>query len=200
MARGSGSGFVAVAERKAGKDCIHLDLTSTSIDDQADSVRGCSAGARHADIGQDPDDAHVVLADPEGNELCIIEPSNSFLAGCDAWVDHVRRYSRGGLLLECPLGWPLVWDQDEETAVRAPDGTGPSSRGGPPIPPAPARNRLRLEVEPATSGGAQAELDRLVSLGASRLDGGLGRVDRALMADPDGNEFWLLSAPTERAR
>ena len=192
--------FVPVTERKAGKNCIHLDLTSTSIEDQADIVRRLlAAGARHADVGQTPDDAHVVLADPEGNELCIIEPGNSFLAGCGRLGSITCDGSREvGSFWSAALGWPLVWDQDGETAVRAP--AGPFVTWGPPVPPAPTRNRLRLEIASATSGGERAELDRLVSLGASRLDGGHGRVDRALMADPDGNEFWLLSAPTERAR
>ena len=194
--------FVPVADSKASKNCIHLDLTSTSIDDQADTVRRLlAAGARHTDVGQSPDDAHVVLVDPEGNELCIIEPDNSFLAGCGRLGSITCDGSREvGCFWSAALGWPLVWDQDEETAVRAPDGTGPFITWGPPVPPTPTRNRLRVELAAATSDDERAELDRLGSLGATRLDGGHGRVDRALMADPDGNEFWLLSAPAERAR
>ena len=37
-------------------------------------------GARHIDVGQSPDE-HVVLAEPDANEFCIIEPSNSFYDG-----------------------------------------------------------------------------------------------------------------------
>ena len=75
--------FQAVPEHKAGKNRIHLDLTSTSIDDQKETVeRLVELGARHIDIGQGPDAEHVVLADPEGNEFCVIEPDNSFLADC----------------------------------------------------------------------------------------------------------------------
>src|SRR5713226_2490419 len=75
--------FLPVPEEKAGKNRIHLDLTSTSIDDQKETVgRLVELGARHIDIGQDPDEGHVVLADPEGNEFCVIEPDNSFLADC----------------------------------------------------------------------------------------------------------------------
>src|SRR5207247_3201623 len=62
--------FPAVPETKAGKNRIHLDLTSTSIDDQKETVeRLVEVGARHIDIGQGPDADHVVLADPEGNEF-----------------------------------------------------------------------------------------------------------------------------------
>ena len=64
--------FQAVPEHKAGKNRIHLDLTSTSIDDQKETVeRLVELGARHIDIGQGPNDDHVVLADPEGNEFCV---------------------------------------------------------------------------------------------------------------------------------
>src|SRR5262245_8173908 len=76
--------FLPAAAPKVGKNCIHLDLTSTSLEDEADVVqRLLAAGGRHVDVGQPPDAEHVVLADPEGNELCVIEPTNSFLAGCD---------------------------------------------------------------------------------------------------------------------
>ena len=75
--------FLPVPEKKAGKNRIHLDLTTTSTDDMTGTVeRLIELGARHVDIGQGPDEPHVVLADPEGNELCVIEPDNSFLAGC----------------------------------------------------------------------------------------------------------------------
>jgi hypothetical protein len=42
-----------------------------------------------------------------------------------------------------------VWDQDEETAIRAPDGIGPLiTWGGPPLPPKLGKNRLYLKVAP----------------------------------------------------
>src|SRR5512132_3575475 len=75
--------FMPVPEPKVGPNRLHLDLTSTSLDDQRDSVaRLVELGARHIDIGQRPEEGHVVLADPEGNEFCVIEPGNNFLADC----------------------------------------------------------------------------------------------------------------------
>src|SRR4051794_13246745 len=75
--------FQPVADKKRGKNRLHLDLTTESDRDQADTVeRLLALGARHVDVGQRGDEGHVVLADPEGNELCIIEPGNSFLATC----------------------------------------------------------------------------------------------------------------------
>jgi len=91
------------------------------------------------------------------------------------------------------LGWPLVWDQDEETAIRAPDGTGPFITWGPPIPAKIAKNRLHLDIAPPDHGDQRAEVDRLVSLGAARIDIGQGDVDWVVMADPGGNEFCVLS-------
>jgi predicted enzyme related to lactoylglutathione lyase len=187
--------FPAVPEPKKGKNRIHLDLTTTSIEDQQDTVATLVAlGARHIDIGQGPDGLHVVLADPEGNELCVIEPDNSFLAGCgrlgsitcDGTPEVGHFWSEA-------LGWPLVWDQDEETAIRAPDGTGPFITWGPPLVPKIGKSRLHLDIAPPADVDQQAEVDRLLSLGAARIDIGQGDVDWVVMADPDGNEFCVLS-------
>ena len=185
--------FLPVPEKKAGKNRIHLDLTTTSIDDQTESVRTLiKLGACHVDIGQRPEEPHVVLADPEGNEFCVIEPHNNFLAGCGRLGAINCDGSPGvGYFWSAALGWPLVWDQDEETAIRAPDGTGPFITWGPPVPPKITKNRLHLDIAP--DGDQRAEVDRLVSLGAARIDIGQGDVDWVVMADPDGNEFCVLS-------
>ena len=187
--------FLPVPERKAGKNRIHLDLTTTSVDDQTDTVeRLIELGARHIDIGQRPDEGQVVLADPEGNELCVIEPDNAFLAGCGRLGSITCDGSREvGYFWSRALGWPLVWDQDEETAIRAPDGTGPFITWGPPVPPKTTKNRLHVDIAPPPHGDQRAEVDRLISLGAARIDIGQGALDRVAMADPDGNEFGVLS-------
>jgi hypothetical protein len=187
--------FLSVPERKVGKNPIHLDLTSTSIDDQKETVaRLVELGARHIDIGQSRDERHVVLADPEGNEFCIIEPDNNFLADCDRLGSITCDGSREvGYFWSEALGWPLVWDQDEETAIRAPDGAGPFITWGPPLPQKIAKNRLHLDVAPPTDGDQRVEVDRLAALGAKRIDIGQGDVSWVVMADPDGNEFCVLT-------
>jgi hypothetical protein len=188
--------FLPVLERKAGTNRLHLDLTTTSINDQEATVAGLvNLGARHIDVGQRRDEDHVVLADPEGNEFCIIEPDNSFLADCGRFgsitCDGTREV---GYFWSEALGWPLVWDQNQETAIRAPDGTGPLiTWGGPPIAPKIGKNRLHLDIAPPSRGDQRAEVDRLVTLGASRIDIGQGDVSWVVMADPDGNEFCVLS-------
>jgi predicted enzyme related to lactoylglutathione lyase len=188
--------FRQVPELKAGTNRLHLDLTSTSIDDQTETVaRLLELGARHIDVGQRPDEGHVVLADPEGNEFCVIEPDNSFLADCGRLGSITCDGSQEvGYFWSAALGWPLVWDQDEETAIRAPDGTGPFiTWGGPPVAPKIGKNRLHLDIAPPGNGDQRAEVDRLVSLGATRVDIGQGEVSWVVMADPDGNEFCVLS-------
>jgi predicted enzyme related to lactoylglutathione lyase len=187
--------FLPVPEQKAEKNRLHLDLTTTSIEDQEETVAGLvELGARHIDVGQTPDDGHVVLADPEGNEFCVIEPDNKFLAGCgrlgSITCDGTREV---GYFWSAALAWPLVWDQDEETAIRAPDGTGPFITWGPPLRPKIAKNRLHLDIAPPEHGDQRAEVDRLVSLGATRIDIGQGDVSWVVLADPDGNEFCVLT-------
>ena len=91
------------------------------------------------------------------------------------------------------LGWPLVWDQDQETAIRSPHGGPKISWGGPPVMPKTGKNRLHFDIAPPIHGDQQAEVDRLVSLGATRISIGQGEVSWVVMADPDGNEFCVLT-------
>ena len=188
--------FEPVPEQKAGANRLHLDLTTTSVEDQDETVaRLVELGARHIDIGQRPDEGHVVLADPEGNEFCVIEPENDFLANCGRFgsitCDGTREV---GYFWSEALGWPLVWDQGEETAIRAPDGTGPLiTWGGPPLAPKLGKNRLHLDIAPPSHIDQQAAVERLLALGATRIDIGQGDVSWVVMADPDDNEFCVLT-------
>ncbi|MCX4822258.1 VOC family protein [Streptomyces sp. NBC_01142] len=69
--------FVPVGERKSVKNRLHIDLTP---DDQAAEVeRIIALGARRADVGQAPEATWVVLADPEGNEFCVLRPKKSLI-------------------------------------------------------------------------------------------------------------------------
>lgn len=187
--------FRPVAGEKVGRNAIHFDLTSSSAEDQHKTVAELLAiGARHIDIGQRPDDTHVVLADPEGNEFCIIEPYNRFLASCPRLgavnCDGTRAL---GCFFSEALGWPLVWDQDEETAIQAPNGTGPKlTWSGPPLMPKSSKERVHVHVAPSSGANAQAALDRLLSLGATRRDVGHACPGAIVLADVDGNELCLV--------
>lgn len=182
-------------EKKVGANRIHLDLTSTSLEDQRETVaRALSLGARHLDVGQHPDEEQVVLADPEGNELCVIEPGNEFLADCGSiGAINCDGSQEVGYFWSEALGWPLVWDQDQETAIQSPLGGTKVAWGGPPVNPKTGKARLHFDITPRAGHVQQAEVDRLISLGARRVDIGQGEVDWVVLADPDGNEFCVMT-------
>ena len=183
--------FLHSQQDKTRQNQMHFDLTSTSLADQQQRVaRALELGGRHHDVGQGPDAAHVVLADPEGNEFCVIEPGNTFLAECGLIGAVACDGSQEvGYFWSRALGWPLVWDQDQETAIRSPHGGPKLTWGGPPVAPKADRNRLRFDLAPAAGGDLRAEIDRLVTLGAKRIDESPDGAGRAVLADPDGNEF-----------
>jgi catechol 2,3-dioxygenase-like lactoylglutathione lyase family enzyme len=186
--------FLPTEDRKAGPNQMHFDLTSTSLEDQQQTVgRSLRLGGRHIDIGQRPEEGHVVLADPEGNEFCVIEPGNNFLADC-GFIGAVAGdgSQEAGYFWSEALGWPLVWDQDQETAIRSPHGGPKITWGGPPLKPKTGKYRLHFDLVTPARGDQQAEVDRLVGLGAARVDIGQGEVSWVVMADPDGHEFCVL--------
>jgi hypothetical protein len=71
---GPGLVFVQVPEGKAVKNRLHIDLAPHSTDDRDALIESLLArGATKADVGQDDSMASwTVLADPEGNEFCVL--------------------------------------------------------------------------------------------------------------------------------
>ena len=174
---------------------MHFDLTSQTLEEQEATVaRALELGGQHLDIGQSPEEEHVVLADPEGNEFCVIEPGNNFLANTGVIGALSSDGTQAvGYFWSKALDWPLVWDQDEETAIQSPNGGSKISWGGPPVNPKAPKNRLHFDLVPSAGSDVQAEVERLVALGATRLDSGQEAGDAIAMADPDGNEFCILT-------
>jgi len=189
--------FVMDGAKPAGPQRVHLHLTSASSADLEHTVAAAlELGARHLDVGQHPDEGHVVLADPEGNAFCVIEPGNAFLAGCGFLGELACEGTREvGHFWAAALDWPLVWDRDQETAVQSPYGGTKLAWGGPPVTPKTERNRQRFELVlpegDLTEGDLAAEVGRLVALGATALT---DPTDRGVdLADPDGYEFTLTT-------
>ncbi|MFE2531019.1 VOC family protein [Streptomyces sp. NPDC059371] len=183
--------FLPSQEPRTGRNQAHFDLPSATPEDQRQTVaRALELGGEHIDVGQLPEEEHVVLADPDGNEFCVIEAGNKFLAdtgvigalACDGTQEVGYFWSEA-------LRWPLVWDQDQETAIQSPDGGTKITWGGPPVAPKAGTNRLFFELALPADADREAELARLVSLGATRTSTGEGHSDRVLLLDPDGNEF-----------
>jgi predicted enzyme related to lactoylglutathione lyase len=63
--------FVRVTEAKTSKNRLHLDLAPDS--QAAEVERLVDMGARHVDMVQGEAVRWAVLADPEGNEFCVLE-------------------------------------------------------------------------------------------------------------------------------
>ena len=182
--------FVAAVTEKSGRNRLHLHLTSSTLEDQQHTVKTVlELGGRHVDVGQRPEEDHTVLADPAGNEFCVIGPGNNFLAGCGFLGEVTCAGTREvGLFWRDALGWPLVWDRDGETAVQSPRGGTKVSWGGPPVAAKDGRNRQRFDL---AAPDVPAEVQRLLALGATALGDRDGAIE---LADPDGNEFSITLA------
>jgi predicted enzyme related to lactoylglutathione lyase len=72
--------FMPVTEPKGAKNRLHLDLTSEPDDRDAEIERILALGARRVDIGQTGAESWVVLADPEGNEFCVVRSKQTLIA------------------------------------------------------------------------------------------------------------------------
>ena len=64
--------LAAVAEDKMVKNRMHLDLSPVDRSRDEEVERLLALGATHADVGQTGEESWVVLADPEGNEFCVL--------------------------------------------------------------------------------------------------------------------------------
>jgi predicted enzyme related to lactoylglutathione lyase len=69
--------FMPVTDQKTVKNRVHLDLTTSPHDREQEIERLLGLGARRVDIGQTGTESWTVLADPEGNEFCVIRPKET---------------------------------------------------------------------------------------------------------------------------
>jgi hypothetical protein len=89
------------------------------------------------------------------------------------------------------LGWPQDVDSDGDVVLHAPPGAGPNwlflAVPGDKV----VKNRIHFDFRPDDQ---QAEVDRLIGLGARHVDIGQGNQSWVVLADPEGNEFCILAA------
>jgi predicted enzyme related to lactoylglutathione lyase len=71
--------FMPVTDRKTGKNRLHLDLSPGPDERDAEIERILALGASRVDIGQSGTESWTVLADPEGNEFCILRPKKTLI-------------------------------------------------------------------------------------------------------------------------
>ncbi len=189
--------FVPVADEKVGKNRVHLDLSSQSLAEQDDQIQQLmAAGATEADIGQG-DVPWAVLADPEGNEFCVLEPrpeyaTNGRLAAIV--VDSLGPEALARFWVEAS-GYRL---RDEDFDL-IPPGGGPWLEFVTNRHPHAVKNRIHLDIAPYLDDDQSAEVTRLEKLGAVPAEIGQGEapsglVNWVVLADPEGNEFCVLSS------
>ena len=183
--------FVPVSEPKVTKNRMHLDLPSRTDDEQRATVsRLLDLGARRADIGQG-DVPWVVMADPEGNEFCVLPASFGAHAMPIGAISMDAAYApRMADFWSAATGWPMT-KRDEYSSLFP--GQGPIIAMGPPVAPKQGKNRVHIDVRPEPGGDTGAEAERLITLGATRVDIGQHDVPWIVLADPEGNEFCVLS-------
>lgn len=88
------------------------------------------------------------------------------------------------------LGWPHHTDADGDVVLKAPPGHGPSWLFLAVPEDKIVKNRLHLDFTPDDQ---QAEVNRVIALGARRVDIGQGEQTWVVLADPEGNEFCILA-------
>ena len=158
--------FAPTDAPKVGKNRLHLDLAG-GADWEAEVERLLALGAARIDIGQG-DVPWNVLADPEGNEFCVLRPGHpgvltdsGLTAICLDMAAEDRE--RQSAFWQANAAWDVVTYYDWGVRLRRTETSPVSLVMGPPVALKTGRNRVRLEV-------------------ASR-DGGAGEI-----CDPGGNE------------
>ncbi len=190
--------FVPVPEPKTAKSRVHLDLASDSDEHQQTLVtRLRGAGATEVDVGQHGGDVPwVVLADPEGNELCVLEPRDRYRgrgALASVVLDVLGPEAQVGFWAAA-TGWEVVPPEFEGVrSLHNPSGALPDLDLVRVPEPKTAKGRLHLDVAPRAEDDRDAEVARLLAAGATPADVGQGPdVTWVVLADPEGNELCVL--------
>jgi predicted enzyme related to lactoylglutathione lyase len=191
-----GIDVVPVPEPKtATKNRLHLDLATTSAAHQAELVaRLKTLGATPVDVGQG-DVPWTVLADPEGNEFCVLEPREVYRDTgpiAAVVVDCVDPRATARFWGEA-MGWTPHEVTDDQATLRSATGTGPyleflRTPGVKTVP-----DRVHLDLLPYPGDDQAAEVARLRAFGATDLDLGQGEVPWTCLCDPEGHEFCVLA-------
>ena len=171
---------------------LHPDLLGGER--QAEVVeRLLGLGARHLDVDQ-VDVPWVVLADPEGNPLCVMEERAS--------------YDATGPLAALPLrsadpdrdadfwAWLTGWTEvagDAPRSLRHPSGLGPLLELCPEsAPKGPAKNRMHLDLRLEAGEDADEVAAAILGRGGRELPAQWGELPWRTYLDPSGNEFCVL--------
>ncbi|WP_026212066.1 VOC family protein [Longispora albida] len=183
--------LVVSAEPKTVKNRVHVELAATSPAHQAEIVaRLKDLGATLADVGQGDDVSWVVMADPEGNEFCVLDslhektgPIASVVVDC---ADPQAMATFWGQAMD----WTVQRVTEDIAVMRSAKEVGPYLIFARTPDAKTVWNRVHLDIRPYPGDDIEAEAARLVALGATAVD---LDVPWKVFADPEGNEFCLLS-------
>jgi predicted enzyme related to lactoylglutathione lyase len=185
--------LVVSTEPKTVKNRVHLDLAARSAEHQAELVTRLEGlGASRIDIGQG-DVSWTVMADPEGNEFCVLDslheetgPIATVVVDCADPRAMARFWGEA-------MDWAVLKVSDQSAVMRSAAGVGPYLQflRSPDV--KTGWNRVHLDLRPYKGDDHQAEAARLRSLGATAIDLGQADIPWIVMADPEGNEFCLLT-------
>ncbi|BCJ69760.1 VOC family protein [Polymorphospora rubra] len=185
--------LVTSQEPKTVKNRVHVDLATTSAARQAEMVaRLKDLGATTADVG--PDDAPwTVMADPEGNEFCVLDPRPLYrdtgpIAAVVVDCADPRAMAR---FWGEAMDWTPHQVTDDNALLRSAKGVGPYLQFLRTPDVKTVWNHVHLDVRPYPGDDLEAEAARLRSLGATAID--LDHDRWTVLADPEGNEFCLLA-------
>ncbi|MFH8341513.1 VOC family protein [Streptomyces sp. AM6-12] len=193
-----GIDIVPVPEPGAAvKNRVHLDLATTSPAHQTDLVGRLTAlGATPVDVGQG-EVPWRCLADPEGNEFCVLEPREVYRDTGPIAAVVVDCADPGAMARFWgeATDWVTHRVTDDLAVLRSPEDTGPyleflRTPGGKTAP-----DRVHLDLLPYPGDDRAAEVTRLRSLGATDLDLGQGDVPWTCLTDPEDHEFCVLDSP-----
>ncbi|WBB53093.1 VOC family protein [Verrucosispora sp. WMMD573] len=173
---------------------VHLDLATTSASHQAELVGHLmDLGATPADVGQG-DVPWTVLADPEGNVFCVLEPREIYrdtgpIAAVVVDCADPRAMAR---FWGEATDWTVHEVTDDHARLRSAQGVGPYLEFLRTSGPRSWWSRVHLDLKPYSGDDQATEVTRLEALGATAVDVGQGDVSWRCLADPEGNDFCIL--------
>ncbi len=169
---------------------LHLHL-SQGKRNQREWIDTCIAdGARLLGSGNIPAGSYARMADPVGEEYCVIEDDNRYLEGCGPLGEVTCEGTHAvGLFWSQVFRWPIVWDQNQELAIQSPRGGTKLAWSGI----APTQDQMNSGQRFVFLVGSKEydeEISRLVSLGATV--GATDPTGTSTLVDPDGVEFLVV--------
>lgn len=192
----------ASGTKPRAKNPVHFDVATTSVTQQVELVEHARRmGAQTIDIGQG-DTPWVVLADPEGNEFCVLEPREEYM-GCGplaAVVVDARDPTALARFWSDMTGLPVVRIHPGYASLRRPSGFWLEFVHT--VDPDTSRSRLHLHLAPSdTDVGGQDVVRLVAAYGAKPLPDTVcpHALDRPVpFADLENNRFCIETTAVGR--